>query len=341
MNEFSATETYEAYADARVLKNGKEAGGAALAADIFVKLSLDQNNRVFRVEAHELTKVSGTITQIEASSLTIRSRGVKTDYLVPRNVRVTRNIIRDIPYGELESGDRVDLWVAGDTVLRIDFLSGIVAQLSGMISKVHTKEVYIYVRNEEIRYSLSEQVDICKNGAAVAKDQLKRGDYVIFEVDSQDTVSYIEIINEDEGEFEGTVKYLEVLNRSLSFELAGGLEMDYNIAGGARFYRSGDEINLADIVPGAKVAVTVEKRKVTEIVVTDDRNITITGLVANYNPDARRVTIEVNGYLRTYSLSSGAVVKDRSGKVVGVEDLKGYSVEAKLVEGMISTLTGR
>jgi hypothetical protein len=341
LNEYSNMETYQAYADARVLKNGREAGGAAITADVFVKLSLDQNNRVFRVEVHELIKVSGTITQIEAGSLTLRSRGVKTDYLVPRNVRVTRNIIRDIPYGELESGDRVDLWVAGETVLRIDFLSGIVAQLSGMISKVHMKEVYIYVGNEETCYSLSEQVDICKDGATVAKDQLKRGDYVIFEVDSQQTVSYIEIINEDEGEFEGTVKYLEVFNRSLSFVLAGGLEMDYSIAGGARFYRSGDEINLADIVPGAKVAVTVEKHKITEIVVIDDRNITITGLVANYNPDAGRVTIEVNGYLRTYSLLSGAVVKDDSGKVVGVGDLKGCSVEAKLVEGVINTLTGR
>lgn len=339
-NEFSSTETYDVYGDALVLKNGREARGAAIAPDVFVKLSLDQNNGVFRVEGYELTKVSGTITNIEASSLTLRSRGTKTDYLVPRNVRVTRNIIRDIPYGELKSGDRVDLWVAGDTVLRIDFLSGIIVQLSGMISKVHTKEVYIFVRNEEKCFNLNEQVEICKDGSTVTKDQLKRGDYVIFEVDSGQTVSYIEIINEDEGEFEGTVKELDAYNRSLSFDLAGGLEMDYRIAGGARFYRSGDEINLADIVPGAKVLVAVEKHKITEIIVIDDRNITFTGLVANYNSDARRVTIEVNGYLRTYSLSSGATVKDRNGKVVGVADLKGYTVEAKLVEGVINALTG-
>jgi hypothetical protein len=339
-NEFSSTETYDVYGDALVLKNGREARGAAIAPDVFVKLSLDQNNGVFRVEGYELTKVSGTITNIEASSLTLRSRGTKTDYLVPRNVRVTRNIIRDIPYGELKSGDRVDLWVAGDTVLRIDFLSGIIVQLSGMISKVHTKEVYIFVRNEEKCFNLNEQVEICKDGSTVTKDQLKRGDYVIFEVDSGQTVSYIEIINEDEGEFEGTVKELDAYNRSLSFDLAGGLEMDYRIAGGARFYRSGDEINLADIVPGAKVLVAVEEHKITEIIVIDDRNITFTGLVANYNSDARRVTIEVNGYLRTYSLSSGATVKDRNGKVVGVADLKGYTVEAKLVEGVINALTG-
>ncbi|MDI6631689.1 MAG: hypothetical protein QME13_04585, partial [Thermoanaerobacteraceae bacterium] len=95
---------------------------------------------------------------------------------------------------------------------------------------------------------------------------------------------------------------------------------------------------LVDIVPGAKVSVKVEKHKITEIVVIDDRNITVTGLLKNYNPDARRVTIEVNGYLRTYSLSSGATVKDRSGRVVGVADLKGYTVEAKLVEGVINAL---
>lgn len=337
-NEFSGTEAYDVYGDARVLKNGREAGGAAIAPDVFVKLSLDQNNGVFRVEAYEPAKVSGTITNIEATSLTLRSRGTKTDYLVPKNVRVTRNIVRDIPYGELKPGDRVDLWVAGDTVLRIDFLSGILVQLSGMISKVHTKEVYIYVRNEEKCFSLNEQVEICKDGSTVTKNQLKRGDYVIFEVDSGQTVSYIEIINEDEGEFEGTVRTLDAFTRSLSFELAGGLEMDYRIAAGARFYRSGDEINLVDIVPGAKVSVKVEKHKITEVVVIDDRNITITGLLKNYNPDARRVTIEVNGYLRTYSLSSGATVKDRSGKVVGVADLKGYTVEAKLVEGVINAL---
>lgn len=332
---------YDVNADAKVVQDAKEADGSVIGADAYVKVSLDRNNRVFHIATFKLTKVSGTIVKLGAGSITLRYRGANHEYRLAGNIKVTRNVIREISYNDLKPGNWVDLWVAGDTVLQINLVAGTLTTSSGMVSKVYNDAIYIYVNNQEKRYNLSSQVEVYKDGDLVGTDQLKRGDFISFGVDNEQTVSYIEVINESEGEFEGTVTGLNISSRSISFEIAGGLEMDYGIASDARFYKSGDEINLSDIIPGARVRIIIKERKVTEIELLDDRNITISGRVKSYNPDARRVTIEINGYLRTYNLSGGAVVKNRQGQPVPVEELKGYTVEARLVNGAIAELTAR
>ncbi|MEW6183794.1 MAG: S-layer homology domain-containing protein [Bacillota bacterium] len=329
---------YDVFPDARLIRDGKNVGYTDLAPDAYVKVGMDGNNRVFQIELHELNQISGTITRVGTNSLTLRARGVKSDYRVTGNTKVTRNIIREIPYSDLKSGDRADLWVAGDTVLQINVLSGTVTSYSGMVLNNYTKEISIHINGTEKRYDLDEKAEIVKDGRVMDLEELKRGDYIIFELNNEQTITYIEVIDEEEGEFEGTITMLTDSPRSISFDI-GGLELDYDVTGDAHFFRNGDEINLIEIIPGAKVRVTVEEHRVTEIEVLDDQNITFSGRVSSVNEDTRRVALEVNGYLHNYSLLNGVVAKDILGKEVALAETKGYMVEVRLENGVITSLT--
>ncbi|MEW5899218.1 MAG: hypothetical protein AB1652_08635, partial [Bacillota bacterium] len=256
-----------------------------------------------------------------------------------KNVRVTKNTLRPINLSDLQPGDYIRIVVLNDRVFQIDCLSDMVAGLSGMLSKVRGNSIYIYVQNEEKRYDLDEQVEIFKDGRGKDLADLKRGDYINFAVADNERVISIEILDEKEGEFTGTVLYLGTVNRPfITLRTEGGLELDYDVSRNAAVLRYGDQVNLEDVVPGAKVRIEVDEGKVEEIEVLDDRNITVEGWVVNINEERDRLTLEINGRKYNYDLSGDLAVLDSDGKKTDLSDIVNFRVEAKLEDGAVKEI---
>ncbi len=326
--------------DARLFRASRETDTYRPVENDYVQAGLDVNGRVVRIDIYPPERISGTVVEVGGASLTLRRQGEEEEYAVSPRVQVTRNYVRGMNFSELRRGDRVEAVVMKRTIFQVNLLSDVLTGQSGMVSRVHSKAIYLYVGDEEKRYELDEQVEVIRDGRLIDVRDLRRGDYVNFEVDGRGYVITIEVLDEDEGEFEGTVKYLDVYPTPwLTIALPGGLEMEYEVSGKVDVLRDGDRINLSDIIPGSQVAVRVEDGKVTEIEVLDDQNLTVKCLVSGVNPERRRITLEINDRYFTYFLAPGAAILDRNGKPVSLEDLEGYRVEVRLKDGEVDRIT--
>ncbi|MDQ0286116.1 uncharacterized protein YuzE/predicted RNA-binding protein [Desulfofundulus luciae] len=332
--------TYPVEDDARLIRAGREIAASAVVENDYVEIGLDENNRIVRIEVYAPERISGTVVEAGSSTLTLKRQGKETEYKVNPRVQVTRNFIRGMSYGELKRGDRVEVVVMNKTIFQINLLSDVLTGQSGMVSRVHSKAIYLYVGDEEKRYELDERVEVIKDGRPVSLDELRRGDYVNFEVDSRGYIITIEVLDEKKGDFEGTLKYFVLYPRPwVTIVTTGGLEMEYEVSTSATVLRDGDKINLSDIVPGSRISIRVEDGRVTEIEVLDDQNLTVQCRVSSVNQERRRVTLEINSRYFTYSLASRATILDRNGKLVALEDVKGYQVEVRLKDGEIDSIT--
>lgn len=341
-NETGEKQRYELYPDARIVDGSRELTEGDFKQDIFLRAELDVDNKIFDGKKFSPEKASGILMNLDRNELAIKSRGIKENYQISKNVRMTRNTLRPLSFSELAPGDYVSLTVLGGKVFYLDCLSGVVTGLSGIISKVRKESIYIYVGKEEKHYDLDEQIEVCQDGRRKDLDDLKRGDYVNFFVANNQKVFSVELIDEQEGEFTGAVLYLGAGNRPfLTLRTTGGLELDYDLNSNVAVLRNGDEINLEDIVPGAQVLITVEEGEVEKIEVLDDRNITVEGRLVKINVDKSRLTMEINGRNYNYDLAQGAEIFDAAGKKTNLKDLLDYWVKAKLVAGVIQKIEAR
>ncbi len=195
---------FDVWDDALLLEEGREITAPELKRDSFVRIDLDQHSKVFTAEVFQPETVRGTLIELDGAEMIIKSRGVRRDYEISKNVQVTRNTVRQMDLADLEPGDYVSAVVLNNKVFQIDCLSDVVTGFSGMVSKVRGKSIYIYVQNEEKRYDLDEKVEIFQDGRRKDLADLKRGDYINFQVADNKVIS-IELIDEEEGEFTGTV----------------------------------------------------------------------------------------------------------------------------------------
>lgn len=331
------SEAYPVYQDARIYRDGKEDTVAALARDNYVEAELDARGNVWRVTVYEAKKVTGTIVGISSGEITVRSMGDEREYDVDRLVKVTRNIIREMSYSELKRGNRVELVVLGSTVYHIDFLSDSTASLRGIFSRLRADTFYVYTDEGEKGYKLDRYAEVIRDGRVIDISRINRGELVAYELDGHGRLVYVEVLDEKNMDIEGEVSY--VTSNSIGIIDDGGLDYHYDVSSSVKVLRYGDLINLPDIVPGAKVAIVLEKGKVTEIEVVDDENITITGFVVNINQERGRITLEISRLRHTYDLGANPVVTDVRGKTIRLTDVNEQNVKARLVNGRVAEIS--
>jgi NAD-dependent DNA ligase len=114
--------------------------------------------------------------------------------------------------------------------------------------------------------------------------------------------------------------------------------MDYDLDSDACFLKDGDEINLEEIVPGAKVRIKIEDKKVVEIEVLDDLNITIDGRIIKFNEEKYRLTLEINGRKYSYDVSKKLDIIDNKKTGKKLTEMEGYWIKAYLVDGEVSKI---
>ncbi|HHW43563.1 MAG TPA: S-layer homology domain-containing protein [Desulfotomaculum sp.] len=333
--------TYSVEDDALLEKGGQELDARDVLKEDYVEAGLSEDGRVVSIEVFTPQRIAATVVKVADRELTLRSRGREVTYDVSKQVRVTRNYIREMNYDELRQGDRVEAVVMNRTVFQIDCLSGGGdADQMGMVSRVRDDAVYLYVGKEEKRYELDNGAEVIKNGRTVDPDRLNRGDYVHYELDREGRLIYIEVLDEKEGEFEGTLKYITYGGPpNITIVTGSGLEMDYDVAAGATILRDGDEINLSDVIPGSRARILLKDGRVDELEVLDDRNLTVEGRVAGVNRDKWRLTLDIGGRNFTFPVMAGVVITGGEGESPDLAHLEGYMVEAQIKDGKIEKIS--
>lgn len=329
-------ESLPVYQDARIYKDSREETVTVLGRDNYVEAELDIRGTVWRVTVHEARKVTGAIVKVSTGSITLRSLGKDREYDVDQRVRVTRNVIREMSYHELERGNRVELVVLGDTVYHIDFLSDSTNELRGIFSRLRADRFYVYTNQGEQDYEVARYVEVIRKDKVIDLSRINRGELVAYELDSAGRVILVEVLDEQNMDIEGKVSY--VTSNTVGILDAGGMDFHYNVSSTVKVLRYGDLINLLDIVPGAKVEIVLEKGLVAEIKVIDDQNLTLRGLVVNINQDRGRITLEINRLRYTYDLASAVVITNAVGKHVKLADIDECYVDVKLDRGQVTEI---
>lgn len=329
-------ESFPVYQDARIYKDSREETVTVLGRDSYVEAELDTRGTVWRVTVYEARKVTGAIVKVATGSITLRSLGKDREYDVDQRVRVTRNIIREMSYHELERGNRVELVVLGDTVYHIDFLSDSTNELRGIFSRLRADRFYVYTNQGEQDYEVDRYVEVIRKDKVIDLSGIDRGELVAYELDGAGRVIMVEVLDEQNIDIEGKVSY--VTSNTVGILDAGGLDFHYNVSSTVKVLRYGDLINLLDIVPGAKVEIVLEEGLVAEIKVIDDQNLTLRGLVVNINQDRGRVTLEINRLRYTYDLAGSVVITNAVGKQIKLADIDECYVDVKLDRGQVTEI---
>ncbi len=116
------------------------------------------------------------------------------------------------------------------------------------------------------------------------------------------------------------------------------MELDYDFAQNASIFRYGDQINLEDVVPGAKARVEIEEGKVSRLEVLDDLNITVEGRVVHINEEKDRLTLEINGRKYSYDLAADFTVTGTDEEKMNLSAVLNCRVSATLENGLIKKI---
>lgn len=336
LDEEGHRNTYTLAGDAGISRDGKGETVDALEVDDYLELEVDDTGVAWEVTVLVPERVFGTVTDISAREITVRSRGREKKYDVRYDARVTRNLIRDMRYADLERDSRVEMVVMGDTVFSIDCRSGGAASGRGIFSHTRGNKIYI-ITDGTASYELDSRLQVVDDdGDVIDVDDIKRGALILYELTGDDKVAYVKVLDEDDMTAEGVV--VDITGDTLTLRDGSGLELDFDLDCCVDIYRDGDEIDLEEILPGSRVSIEVDNGEVEEIKVLDDRNITVKGRVTRVDTGRNHITMIINGKRFYFDVYPHADIKDDEGKATALEDIEDYYVEAKLEDGEITEI---
>jgi hypothetical protein len=344
--------TYTLDEDVDVIIDGDSEGLGDLNTGDKVRLELNSRNYVTDIEVLDSNKsdLEGEIRALDTTGtygITIRnSDGDKLTYNVVGDVEVYKGS-KQLDFDELAIGDEVRLELdSDDWVDEIEVLDYGESDLEGEIRALDTTGTYgITIRNSEgdkFTYKVIEDVEVYKGSRQLDFDKLAIGDEVRLELDSDDWVDEIEVLDSDQSTEEGVISGLRTgSSPRLWLTNSDGDEERYDISDDVECSKDGDSIDLEEIVIGSEAEIEIEDDEVVTIEITDDEDITVQGEIINVRVSSERIQIEQSsGNQFTYYLEDGAILRDRDGDRIDLEDVEeGWDVELRLRDGQIYRLT--
>ena len=344
--------TYTLDEDVDVIIDGDSEGLGDLNTGDKVRLELNSRNYVTDIEVLDSNKsdLEGKIRALDTTGtygITIRnSDGDKLTYNVVEDVEVYKGS-KQLDFDELKIGDEVRLELdSDDWVDEIEVLDYGESDLEGEIRALDTTGTYgITIRNSEgdkFTYKVVEDVEVYKGSRQLDFDELAIGDEVRLELDSDDWVDEIEVLDSDQSTEEGVISGLRTgSSPRLWLTNSDGDEERYDISDDVECSKDGDSIDLEEIVIGSEAEIEIEDDEVVTIEITNDEDITVQGEIINVRVSSERIQIEQSsGNQFTYYLEDGAILRDRDGDRIDLEDVEeGWDVELRLRDGQIYRLT--
>jgi len=305
----------------------------------YVEIKVEQD-RITQINALQGSTLTGEVSEIKASRLTITKNGVKTDFDVPGGIPVFKDG-KKVDFDEINRGDEVEVVFVQDKVIKITLLE--TPSVEGEISLINSLAVVIKDnRGSQWTYYLSPSVKVIIDGDEARVADLDQGDRVKLEFNAEDHVKTIEVL--DKARFDEDVIITGLrLGKSpyLRFELSDGGEERYDIAKDVEVIKDRDTIDLEDIIIGSEARVEIEDGKIVTIEIIDDENITLEGEIIDVRVSSKRIKIEQeSGNQFTFYLEDGARLRDSDGDSIDLEDVEeGWDVEIQLRDGKIRRLT--
>ncbi|MGI6491102.1 MAG: S-layer homology domain-containing protein [Pelotomaculum sp.] len=310
-----------------------------LAIGSYVEIKVDQD-RITQVNVLKGNTLTGKVSGVRSSRLTISESGFNTDFDVPDGIPVLK-AGKKVDFDEISLGDEVEVTYVQDKVVKITILEA--SSVEGEINLINSLAIVIEDdRGYQWTYNLSPSVKVSIDGDRARLADLDQGDRVKLEFNVNDYVKSIEVL--DKARFGEDVVITGLRTGKspyLRFELSDGDEERYDIASDVEIIKDRYTIDLEDIVIGSEARVEIEDGEIVTIEIIDDENITIEGEIIDVRVSSERIRIEQqSGNQFTYYLEDGARLRDSDGYSIDLEDVEeGWDVELQLRDGEVRRLT--
>lgn len=264
-----------------------------------VTLTIDGNNVITKIDVHdvesEYTGIIKSIIQTNNPIITIEYEDddVTKSYTVSNSAKITLDgEFADLR--EIQSGDSATIKISNDKVIAIDAKNK-TKELSGtMVSVDYGSRIYLVIENEdneEVKYEISDDIDVDRNNRNSNLSELKRGDELGI------TLEYDQVVEIDatgkRDEVEGTLKSITIGSPSeIRIVDEDGDLHDYTVSNGATIRIDGDYAEFKDLSVGYDVEIRLESDEVTRIYATSETaEKEISGEVIYTNEDANVIQI--------------------------------------------------
>lgn len=318
------TATYTLSENVKVYQGGKSASFLDLTPDAYVQLEL-QGTVVRQIDVEETEEYRGVVTKVRSNSLTVeKSNGRDMEFSVDDDlVKVTMDG-KKYDYDDIKVGYEVRVrYSSKEEALEIEVLDDTPQNLEGIVKSIDYSDYELTVEYKGSRKTYDVDEDVKVRGLVRKWKDIEKNHQVKLEF-YRDEVVEIEVIDPDEGEFEGTVTDVDTRRERITIEKESGYEQTYDV---------GRKVDLEDIIIGSEVELIVEDGEVTDINVLNKRDITVQGEITSLK-SSRITIVQDSGNEFTFDLARDLVVKDRKGKEIDYDDLKTkWEVELQLKRG--------
>ncbi len=223
------------------------------------------DKKVMKIDMPYFSNVDGTIKELDTSGaygIIIRdSDGDVEDYVVDSDVEVRRDG-SSIDFDELVIGEQVRLELdRDDRVIYIEVTGS--GKLEGVIRELDTRGTYgitIRVDNGDDKdFEVDSGVEVRRDGSDIDFDDLDTGERVRLDVDSDDLVTYIEVISSDG--LEGKIRELDTSGTyGIVIRDDDGDDEDYVVDSDVVVWRRNSRIDFDELDTGERVRLGLNNK---------------------------------------------------------------------------------
>ncbi|MEG6521902.1 S-layer homology domain-containing protein [Desulfotomaculum sp. 1211_IL3151] len=313
----------------------------------FVEVEINSKNEAVTIKLNNSSSSSsaleGEVTKLVTSGnwrITIeKADGTTKTYDVDDDADVYEDG-KSRDFDDVSKGDYVKLKLdSRDDVTRIDILD--VDIIEGEVIEVDDSGSWgITIENssgKEKTYDVNKKVAVYEGSKSRDFDDISKRDEVklILDNDSDEVITIIITDETSSSSYTGTITSLT----SKKITIKGSSSKTYDLDSKVTIERDNKEIELEEVLIGAKGKLTLKSDKVSKIVITDDEDIEVEGEL--YSVSSRYINLEQDNGRHKLYFASKVTLEDRKGRSIDVDDLEdyeGYDVIIELRDGEIKTL---
>ncbi|TEB09800.1 Opacity-associated protein A LysM-like domain protein [Pelotomaculum sp. FP] len=285
------------------------------------------NNKITKISTLDTSAVKGTVTSKRSTALTVRKdTGATIKLNVPADIVVTRGEDNVVSYDALREGYLVNIEAYENEAIRINIIS--YGNLEGVIRELDTSGTYgITIRNDDgdtRDYIVASDVEVRKEGYKIGFDELRAGERVKLELNSEDRVDYINVLDSDSG-LEGWIKELDTSGAyGITIYDDDGDVYDYVVDSEVEVWEDGSEIDFDELRTGERVILELNSQdRVVYINVLDSGSGGIEGVIRDLDTSGDySITIrDDDDQTRQYAVNSNVEVR-RDGSEIDFDELR-------------------
>jgi hypothetical protein len=310
----------------KVDKGGRQQDVSLLSRGDYVEIRV-VNNKITKISTLDTSAVKGTVTSKRSTALTVRKdTGATIKLNVPAEIVVTRGEDNVVSYDALREGYLVDIEAYENEAIKINIIG--YGNLEGVIREVDASGTYgITIRNDDgdtRDYIVASDVEVRKEGYKIGFDELRAGERVKLELNSEDRVDYISVLDSDSG-LEGWIRELDTSGAyGITIYDDDGAGYDYVVDSDVEVWEDDSEIDFDELRTGARVILELNSQdRVVYINVLDSGSGGIEGVIRELDTSgAYSITIrDDDDQTRQYAVNSNVEVR-RDGSEIDFDELR-------------------